>query len=436
MKLLIALFFSVQFCVAQHSIKGQFTNANAEVKNVALYKIHAKGAKYLKFCEVKNNSFSFSMDSLAVGMYRVLYVNNVNGFVELIYNDEDVTIELDSKKGKSSLHIIASEENKLLQDYIKASDIIGSQIEDLQIKVLKEQAVTVEDYHDLLKAYQTTQNNYLAEAKNNYAFDFIKANQKYFSPEPQTTYEAFLSNYKAHFLDYIDFKKPKLRSSSMIKDKLLQYVFGITYDENIELMQQNIIAAINDIDAKITDANYKELVFEIIAGQLIVSESKTGFDELMRLYEKLPKEVQNKEFASTTKMQSQTLLTAKAPNFKINETLELYDVDAEQILLVFWSSSCSHCEEEIPEIYKSLKNNIEVKVVAIGLEDEDNVNDWKEKIIPLHGWLHSLAKGKWDHPLADIYNLQATPAFFILNKDKQILFKPYDAKTIADWYTN
>ncbi len=49
---------------------------------------------------------------------------------------------------------------------------------------------------------------------------------------------------------------------------------------------------------------------------------------------------------------------------------------AENYLLIFWSSTCSHCLKELPTLHKELKEYEDLKVIAVGLED-DAIN-WKK----------------------------------------------------------
>ena len=42
-------------------------------------------------------------------------------------------------------------------------------------------------------------------------------------------------------------------------------------------------------------------------------------------------------------------------------------------------------------------------------------------------------KGKWDNPIGDNYGVSATPTYFVLNKDKKIVSKPYDFKALKEY---
>jgi len=42
-------------------------------------------------------------------------------------------------------------------------------------------------------------------------------------------------------------------------------------------------------------------------------------------------------------------------------------------------------------------------------------------------FIHVLGLGKWDNPTSNAYGIESTPSFFLLDKDKKIIAKPYDA---------
>jgi len=97
---------------------------------------------------------------------------------------------------------------------------------------------------------------------------------------------------------------------------------------------------------------------------------------------------------------------------------------------VFWSSTCSHCLKEIPLLQSYIKTleTGKVQVVTIGLEDKPN--RWQREILKYPEFIHVLGLGKWSFPLVQIYNVTATPTYYVLDKDKIISAKPYDFETL------
>src|SRR5690606_27115784 len=103
---------------------------------------------------------------------------------------------------------------------------------------------------------------------------------------------------------------------------------------------------------------------------------------------------------------------------------------SERYLLIFWSSTCSHCLKELPEIRDTLKNiePQELQVIAFGLEEEEF--PWKETVKDYPNFIHVYGEGKWENKTSNDYNITSTPTYFILDKDKNILEKPENLEAL------
>jgi protein-disulfide isomerase len=47
-----------------------------------------------------------------------------------------------------------------------------------------------------------------------------------------------------------------------------------------------------------------------------------------------------------------------------------------------------------------------------------------------------LGLGKWTNKLGVLYNVNATPTYFILDKDKKIIDKPNDIVELREFFSN
>ena len=101
----------------------------------------------------------------------------------------------------------------------------------------------------------------------------------------------------------------------------------------------------------------------------------------------------------------------------------------EEYIIMFWSSGCSHCLDEIPKIYQLAKTlgPEKLKVIAVGLEDEPY--KWRNITMDMPELIHVLGLGRWENSIGNQYDVSATPTYFILDKDKNIMAKP---ETIED----
>ena len=83
---------------------------------------------------------------------------------------------------------------------------------------------------------------------------------------------------------------------------------------------------------------------------------------------------------------------------------------------------------------KELKKFNTLKVIAIGLED-DEIN-WKQVSATLPDFNHAIALGRWDSEYAKTFNIQSTPTYFILDSEKRFIAKPASDIEVIEFLEN
>ena len=106
---------------------------------------------------------------------------------------------------------------------------------------------------------------------------------------------------------------------------------------------------------------------------------------------------------------------------------------SENYILIFWSSSCSHCLEQLPKLKSLIQtlDSTEYKVIAIGLED--NEIKWENEILKYPEFTHIIKLGKWENEVVKTYGLTSTPTYFVLDKDKKFVAKPENLEELKDF---
>jgi len=80
----------------------------------------------------------------------------------------------------------------------------------------------------------------------------------------------------------------------------------------------------------------------------------------------------------------------------------------------------------------SKKSKSNIKVVAFALEKEAFV--WQQYTkANLQGWHNVLGLNKWENKTARTYNINATPSYFVLDKNKKIIAKPNEFKDVKEF---
>lgn len=425
--------------IAQHTIKGRFTPAQ-DYKFVLLYKVTPQVSSYVNNAQIdEKGAFEFQLDStITKGIYKLVYAIPQEDYnFDVIYNaKEDIELEFNSETGVT---FQSSIENTLLASYNNSMSMVTNSIG----KFFREKAKDTLALSAIFKTQRETQTNYEKAAKGMIALNFIKANKPYI-PNKVEDAQTYIKHLKTHYFDAVDFKNVTLQSSDFLTERMFNYVFGVSandddlvtnYIKNIKAFKTIVKTAPPKIQKKLfTDLwqQMADLNFEKIAN--FITDNA-----LMDLAVSL----NDKELVQALTLYKNTAIGAKAPNFPIeikeNGTLitkQLSALDlAQSYILVFWSSACSHCLDEVPQLQKYIKTKAKglVKVIAIGLEDEPY--KWKNLTYNYPEFLHVYGKGKWDNEIGNAYGVTKTPTYFILNKDKEFANKPSsfeDLKTFFD----
>ena len=179
--------------------------------------------------------------------------------------------------------------------------------------------------------------------------------------------------------------------------------------------------------SKIKDPEYQKDIILFLIAQFETINHIESIDYLLEnKYKQLPKQLQDLEFIAQKKKLFAAEIGRIAPDFswiENGEKLQLSTLQsADNYLLIFWSTECSHCLTEIPQLFLELQGNKSLKVIAFAMEKNDT--QWKEMKNDLPNWHHVLGLKKWENEIARTYNINATPNYFVLDKNKKIIGKP------------
>ncbi|WP_370104021.1 TlpA family protein disulfide reductase, partial [Winogradskyella sp.] len=254
---------------------------------------------------------------------------------------------------------------------------------------------------------------------------FIVANRPYIPTQYEdiTTYS---KNLKQHFLSQIDFSNYLLQSSSFLVDRVTGYVFNLVENPSnytYKVLVDDVSKAISNDHLKI-----KTTLVEILWQRFVTMENHELANYITDTYLlDLANKSENKVLAETITSYKKTSVGTKAPNFEIastQNTTSLHNLEgSDYYLLIFWSSGCGHCLNELPKVKELVADKTNLKVVAFGLEDEPT--KWTEEIKKYPEFIHTVGLGKWDNPTVKTYGIAATPMYFLLSSSKIIMAKPY-----------
>ena len=436
-KILITFLLVSSISHAQFSIKGELQRYQ-NYPWMVLYQLEGSQQNYIAYDSIRKGQFSIAIPmNQTPGMYRLMYDVKNQAYVDFIFDNEDIELTFNPKNPNETIQFNESNNNKIYQDYLIATQDAQQELDSLQVAYFdsKEKTLLESLYAKKVAELTTTQQYYEKLASDKLASHFIKASKKFYREKVFVEPTTYLVSVKAHFFDFVDLNDKTLQRSTFIHDKVNAFIFYLgTSDDPAQLIQLRK-EAIATILTKIGD-NYS-LSKDIQEGLLFsfaAQENITMVNFMLNNYLQLPREFQDINFINDIKGQLRTSIGVVVPNIiwqENNTQKNLHELSgAEKYIIVFWSSTCGHCLQEMPLLDTYLKGNNSIRVIAVGLEDYKSKLGWETMIKEYPSFLHVYGKDKWKNKYASDYGVNATPSFFVLNAQKKVLAKPDDVKAL------
>ncbi len=115
---------------------------------------------------------------------------------------------------------------------------------------------------------------------------------------------------------------------------------------------------------------------------------------------------------------------------------KLSDIKSPYTAIIFGSSTCPKCKEEIPEIAKSYSKWKEQGVEVVFISLDDNQVEHSNFIANLP-FISTCDFKKWHSPIVESYYVFGTPTMFLLDIKREIILRPNSVKQLdswVDWY--
>jgi hypothetical protein len=438
MKKIIVLFLFISaFSYAQYAIKGTMS----PIENsswVLLYKIEGTKQIFVKNTQVrkegKTGFFEFSLPTDAkVGSYRIKYSMKRDGFMDFLFNKENIAFEFNPKDLENTIVFHESKENQIYISFLKKIYTAQYTLDSLQSEYFRNPSSLIKEaYIRSLGNFQKIEKEYIQASKEKLVNHFIKASLRYNSSEIFERPVDYISSSITHFFDHIDFSNKTLYNSTFLFDKISEYVVSLNVAANPAQKEEFYKKASKAAIEKSTTISFKTDVINYLISQFAEIKNAVLVDHLFANYfDKLPKENQNIKLKNKILAQLRIAIGRVAPDFSWTENgkeLRLSSLkDGLSYVLIFYSTECSHCLREVPEIFDYMKGKTNTKVIAFAMET--SAKTWTDYQLKTPGWHHVLGLGKWGNNTARTYQINSTPTYFVLGMDKEIISIP---KTLDD----
>ena len=438
MKKIIVLFLFISaFSYAQYAIKGTMS----PIENsswVLLYKIEGTKQIFVKNTQVrkegKTGFFEFSLPTDAkVGSYRIKYSMKRDGFMDFLFNKENIAFEFNPKDLENTIVFHESKENQIYISFLKKIYTAQYTLDSLQSEYFRNPSSLIKEaYIRSLGNFQKIEKEYIQASKEKLVNHFIKASLRYNSSEIFERPVDYISSSITHFFDHIDFSNKTLYNSTFLFDKISEYVVSLNVAANPAQKEEFYKKASKAAIEKSTTISFKTDVINYLISQFAEIKNAVLVDHLFANYfDKLPKENQNIKLKNKILAQLRIAIGRVAPDFSWTENGKEFRLsslkDGLSYVLIFYSTGCSHCLREVPEIFDYMKGKTNTKVIAFAMET--SAKTWTNYQLKMPGWHHVLGLGKWENTTARTYQINSTPTYFVLGMDKEIISIP---KTLND----
>ncbi len=417
--LILLLFFIPLFALGQHSINGTFAPIE-NYKWAILYRVDQTGTFYTADTRMDDKgAFKMSLDeNVSPGVYRMVFGLPAEEYsFDLLYSGkEDIELKYEEGKGVS---YVSSEENKLWNDYLDTMEKMTTQIVNGYVDGDKKTT------SNTFKLRTKAQKEFEKISEGTIAASFIKASKGYV-PNDYEDGPTFLKNQKATYFDAIDATDTILQKSQFIFQKAYSYI-----------KEKEDVSAVAQFLDKANQEYQKSMLLQI--WEQLVAEDRVETANFLHKMHLSPLAKRLKDTKLVNKLFKFEMLSIGhlSPNFSWTDEDEkkhwFHEIEgAENYILVFWSSTCSHCLNELPKLQKKIKTLPEGKfqVVAFGLEDD--IYGWKNETLRLPAFMHIPGLGKWDNMTCKSYDVNKTPTYFVMDKDKVITAKPDELEDLFE----
>jgi thiol-disulfide isomerase/thioredoxin len=444
-KLLLSFFLISLGVHSQTYVKGILSPAQ-DYSWIALYQLKGSEQLYIANTTISNGEFLIELpENASKGMYRLFYDQQNNGILDFIYNHENVALKFNPLNPSKTVEFLASEENKIYSKYLIESANRQRKLDSLQFTFfnLKEE----NEKNNTRNLYQRTRNNFNqfqmqfeTNSEGKLANHFITSSNKYYAENLIETPQKYLNSKKLHYFDFINFEDQELRNSIFMSEKIIAYVFYLNRSNDIDVQNGLYKNAVNEVLFKMEENTaLKSEVLTTLLFTFAQIENTILIDFLLNnFYLKLPENFIDKTVIKEIQATVKLAIGKIAPEITWQEDgtikiLSKLDI-AENYIVVFWSTGCSHCLLEIPQLYEFVKDNPAIHVVAIALEnDELGFNEHTPKYVK---FTNVLGLNKWQNTIANEYEITSTPTYFVLDKHKKIIAKPEFFKDVKAFFEN
>ena len=371
-------------------------------------------------------NFSFNKTDHKLGFYRIQLKEKPPIVIVLNPMEKEVEIQVNKENNDKPITVLQSLENMALQRHYNLMNIYN-RIEYLQFQLSfpnDEVLQSRDEYENELKKYIYFTTVSLKDLQTNFSKTFTFDVLEKLMPIVNSTYEERIERF---FVSSIILDSKYLHSPLMF-NKINMYLNYYSGENGIDMhiAIDNILMATYD--------NYD--MYGYCITQILSFLNREGLEDLIEYviseyigdeFDMITNRMLRKQIEGMQKLKVGTIAPdMQIPDMNGNKIVlhNLYKKNKLN-LVMFWSSTCPHCMETVPEIktiYESYRS-AGLEVIAISIDKKEN--DWHHAISQESlEWTNVSSLNGWDSESTDVYYVSSTPTFYLVDNQTKIVGRP------------
>ena len=380
--------------------------------------------------------------SLTKGMHQL--ETEFGQTVDFLYDDVPIKILVKDIDDNSTVDFLDSQANR---DWYAYQIVKEQTLNSLNLlkPILRDYDKDSEFYIKSLNEYEQLQNAFVSFTDSlmlhdNYASKLIKVD-RFPSLNLNDDFKKQRNDMIANFFNDVDFNDLSLIPTDVLTNKIFDFLsIQLTSDQNQE---QQIMSLILASDNVLNRASVNFEMYKFIFRFLIESFNELKINEVVDYLTRIPyseniecTENQYNELLSIAEFNSRARIGSIAKNISgttiFDESFDLYSIDNDFTIVYFWSYTCDHCRENIKDLKIFLDENPDFSLVAVSVKGDLKKIKNLVKKTKLNGYFYHDGL-EWNCPFVDDYAVTGTPSFYLLDKEKKIVYKPFDFNELVDF---
>ena len=400
--------------------------------------------------------------TLLPGIYSIVFPGKRLTTDFLVDKEQILNITADTNQ-LEKVAVTGSVANTDFKNYQLLVNVVGKKLQEEKLAYDKSKTKADSTTHDVAyRKYNKQLNEYRESVVKNKPTSMLAVLLSALKESPiptkiPVTRQDSIENYnfyKSHYWDGVTFMDDRVIRTPFFMPKLKNY-----YEQ---VLSQNPDTLIKDLDYKLLLARSNNEMYKFLLNWFTdqyISPKYMGQDAVfVHLYQKYHSQGMSKWLSKYQDsiitrrafMLMSNLVGEKAANLEMVDTAgkpkNLYDVNADFTVVVFWDPNCGHCKEEIPRIdsfYRAFWKAKNVKIYAV-LNDGENLKPaWLDFIREkkLTEWANvyqtkamaDLEVTQQRPSFKQLYDVYVTPTIYLLDKNKQIAAKKLSIEQLNDF---